>query len=147
MLAPTQQPTTKTISNITNIESYKNLNHIKYYSSHLINNTHSHLQEMKNTSNLNLNHLITLCKPPACSNTTTHHKTNFQLHKYRVLQVFKLKKNIYILFFISNQQYSFIFAINEKYFQYVFKSPYTIQAICFLQHNNPPQNQLPSSQV
>ena len=55
---------------------------IKYYSLHLINNTHSHLQEMKNTPDLNLNHLITPCKPPACSNTTTHHKTNHKHHNY-----------------------------------------------------------------
>ena len=48
----------------------------------LINKFHSHLQEIKNTSNMYLNHLITPCKPPACSNTTTHHKSNFQHHKY-----------------------------------------------------------------
>ena len=30
--------------------------------------------------NMNLNHLITPCKPPACSNTTTHHKNNYQHH-------------------------------------------------------------------
>ena len=33
-----------------------------------------------NTPNINLYHLITSCKPPACSNTTTHHKTNYQHH-------------------------------------------------------------------
>ena len=59
---------------------------------------------MKNTPNMNLNHFITPCKPPACSNTTTHHKTNFQHQKFRVLQEFKLYK---ILFITSNQQYSF----------------------------------------
>ena len=76
----------------------------------------SHLQEMKNTFNISLNHLITWkCKPPACSNTTYHHKSNFQHHKYRVLQVFKSNK---ILFIISNQQYSFTFVRNEKHFQY-----------------------------
>ena len=48
----------------------------------LINKFHSHLQEIKNTPNMNLNHLITPCKPPACSNTTTHHKTNYKYHKY-----------------------------------------------------------------
>ena len=48
----------------------------------LINKFHSHLQEIKNTPNMYLNHLITSCKPLACSNTTTHHKTNFQHHKY-----------------------------------------------------------------
>ena len=48
----------------------------------LINKFHSHLQEIKNTSNMYLNHLIIPYKPPACSNTTTHHKTNFQHHKY-----------------------------------------------------------------
>ena len=48
----------------------------------LINKFHSHLQEIKNTPNMYLNHLITPCKPPAYSNTTTHHKTNFQHHKY-----------------------------------------------------------------
>ena len=48
----------------------------------LINKFHSHLQEIKNTPNMYLNHLIISCKPLACSNTTTHHKTNFQHHKY-----------------------------------------------------------------
>ena len=79
-----------------------------------------------NTPNMNLNHLITPCKPSACSNTTTHHKTNFQHHKYRVLQEFKSYK---ILFITSNQQYSFTFARNEKHSQYEFKPPYnTMQA-------------------
>ena len=75
----------KTNFNITSIEFYKYLNQIKYYSSHLINNTHSHLQELKYTPNMYLNHLITPCKPPACSNTTYYHNSNFQHHKYRVL--------------------------------------------------------------
>ena len=48
----------------------------------LINKFHSHLQEIKNTPNMNLNHLITPCKPPTCSNTTIHHKTNHKHHKY-----------------------------------------------------------------
>ena len=71
----------------------------------------------KHSQYMYLNHLITPCKPPACSNTTTHHKTNFQHHQYRALQVLKSNK---ILFIISNQQYSFTFARNEKYSQYVF---------------------------
>ena len=62
---------------------------------------------MKNTPNISLTHLITPCKPPACSNTTYHHKTNFQHHNYRVLQVLKWNK---ILFIKSNQQYSLTFA-------------------------------------
>ena len=66
---------------------------------------------MKNTPNMNLNHLITSCKPPACSNTTTRQITNFQHHKYRVLQVFKSNK---ILFITSNQQYSFKPTIHKK---------------------------------
>ena len=70
------------ISNITSIEFYKCLNQIKYYSSYLINNTRSHLQEMKNTPNISLNHFITPCKLPTCSNTTTHHKTNHKHHNY-----------------------------------------------------------------
>ena len=65
-----------------NYNAYKYWNQIKYYSSHLINNTHLHLQEMKNTLNMYLNHLITLCMPPACFNTTTHHKTNHKHHNY-----------------------------------------------------------------
>ena len=101
----------KTNSQITSIEFYKYLNHIKYYSSHLTNNYHLHFQEMKNTLNMYLNHLVTLCKAPACSNTTNHHKTNFQRHKYRVLQVFILER---ILFITSNEKYSFIFTRNEK---------------------------------
>ena len=51
----------------------------------LINKFLSHLQEIKNTPNMNLNHLITPYKPPTCSNTTTHHETNHKHHKYRVL--------------------------------------------------------------
>ena len=66
----------------------------------------------ENTPNISLNHLITLCKPPVCSNTITYHKTNFQHHKYRVLQVFKSNK---ILFITSNQKYTFTFAKNEKH--------------------------------
>ena len=135
----------------------------------LINKFHSHLQEIKNTSNMNLNHLITPCKPPACSNTTTHHKTNHRHNKYNAykywhqikyysshlinnthshLQEMKNTLNIYLLFITSNQQYSFTFVRNEKHSQYVFKSPYnTMQATCLLQHNNPPQNQFSTSQV
>ena len=116
-----------------------------YHSSRLINNTQSQFKRMKNTSNINLNQLITPCKPPACSNTTTHHKTNFQYHKYRVLQVFKSNK---ILFVTSNQKYLFTFARNKKHSQYVFKPPYnTMQATRLLQHNDPPHIQFPTSQV
>ena len=98
-----------------------------------------------NTPNISLNHLIISCKSPACSNTTTFHKNNFQHHKYRVLQVFKSNK---ILFITSNQQYSFTFARIEKHSQYVFKPPYnTMQAIRLLQNNIPPQIQFPASQV
>ena len=98
-----------------------------------------------NTPNIYLNHLITPCKPPACSNKTTHHKTNFQHHKYKVLQVLKSNK---ILFTTSNQKYSFTFVSNEKHSKYVFKLPYnTMQAIRLLQHNIPPQIQFPTSQV
>ena len=72
-------------------------------------------------------------------------KNNFQHHKYRVLQVFKSNK---ILFITSNQQYSFTFARIEKHSQYVFKPPYnTMQVIHLLQHNNPPQNQSQTSQL
>ena len=92
-----------------------------------------------------LNQLIIPCKPSASFNTTTHHKTNFQHHKYRNLQVFKAKK---ILFVISNQQYSFTFARNKKHSQYVFKPPCnTVHATYLLQHNNLPQIQFPKSQV
>ena len=94
---------------------------------------------MKNTHNRYLNHLIIPCKLPAYSNTTTHRKINFQQHKYRVLQVLKSNK---ILFIISNQQYSFTFARNEKRYQYVFKPLYnTMQATCFIQYNILPQIQ------
>ena len=103
------------------------------------------MQETKNTPTKYLNHLITPYKPPACSNTTIHHKTNFQHYKYRVLQIFKSNK---ILFITSNKQYSFTFARIEKHSQYVFKPPYNImQATRLLQHNNSPQNQFPTSQV
>ena len=43
LLTQTQRSTRKPISNITSIEVYRYLNQIKYNSSHLINNTHSHL--------------------------------------------------------------------------------------------------------
>ena len=61
---------------------YKYWNQLKYYSSHLINKVHSHMQETKNTSNMNLNHLIIPSKPPTCFNTTTHHKTNHKHYNY-----------------------------------------------------------------
>ena len=89
-----------------------------------------------------LNHLITSSKPSACTNRTIHHKSNFQHHKHKVLQVFKWNK---ILLITSNQQYSFRFARNEKYPQYVFKPSYNnMQPTCLLQHYNPPQNQFPN---
>ena len=126
-----------------NDNAYKYWNRIKYYSSHLISNSHSHLQEMKSIPNMYLNHLITPCKPSACSNKAYHHKSNFQHHKYRVLQVFKWNK---ILFITYNQQYSFTYERNEMHSQYVFKVPYdTMQAIRLLQHNIPPQFQFPTS--
>ena len=100
---------------------------------------------MKNTLNMYLNHLLIPCKPLTYFNTIYHHKSNFQQHKYKVLQVLKSNK---ILFFTSNQQYSFTFVINEKYFLYVFKPPYNImQATRLLQHNISPQIQFPTSQV
>ena len=40
---------------------------------------------------MNLNHLIIPCKPPTCSNTTTHHKTNYQHPKIECLQEFNKK--------------------------------------------------------
>ena len=117
---------------------------------------------------MNLNHLITPCKPPACSNTTTHDKTNHKHHKYNAykywnqikyysshlinntysrFQEMKNTLNMYLLFITSNQQYSFIFTRIEKHSQYVFKPPYnTVQTTCLLQHN-PLQNQFPTSQV
>ena len=120
------------------------------------------------TPNMNLNNLITPRKLPACSNTTTHHKTNHKHHKYNAynywnqikyysshlinnthsrLQEMKNTLNMYLLFIIPNQQYSFTFVRNKKHSQYVVKSPYnTIQATRLLQHN-PPQNQFPISQV
>ena len=126
-------------------QTYITSNQIKYYSSHPINNTHSYLQKIKNTPNMYLNYLITPCKPPACSNTIYHHKSNFQHHKYKVLQVFKSNK---ILLITSNQQYSFTFDKIEKHSQCVFKPPYnTMQATRLLQHNIPPQIQFPTSQV
>ena len=40
---------------------------------------------------MNLNHLITPCKPPTCFNTTTHNKTNYQHPKIQCLQEFNMK--------------------------------------------------------
>ena len=137
-LAPTQQPTTNPISNITSIEFYKCLNQITYYSSHLINNTHSNLQKIISSLNMYLNHLLIPCKPPTCSNTTYRHKFNYEHHQYKVLQVFKSNK---ILFITSNKKFSFTFARDEKHSQYILKPPYnTMHAICLFQHNNSPQN-------
>ena len=114
----------------------------------LINKFHSHLQEIKNTPNMNLNHLIIPCKPPTCFNTTTHHKTTILNNIHSHLQEMKNTLNMYLLFIKFNQQYSFTFARNKKHSQYVFKSSYnTMQATHLLQHNNPPQNQFPTSQV
>ena len=77
-------------------------------------------------------------KPPACFNTTTHHKSNHNIHSH--LQEMKNTLNMYLLFIKFNQQYSFTFARNKKQSQYVFKSPYnTMQATHLLQHNNQPQ--------
>ena len=55
--------------------------------------------------------LIQHNKPPVCSNITTHYKSNFQHHKYRVLQLFKSNK---LQFITSNKKYLFTFARNEK---------------------------------
>ena len=111
----------------------------------------------------------TPCKPPTCSNITTHHKINHKHHKYNAYKYWNQIKyyssylinnthsrllemkntlNMYLLFITSNQQYSFTFVRNKKkHSQYVFKSPYnTMQATCLLQHN-PLQNQFPTSQV
>ena len=40
----------------------------------LLNNIYPKFLKIINTLNINLNHLIILCKPPICSNSTTHHK-------------------------------------------------------------------------
>ena len=66
---------------------------------------------MKNSPKMYLNLLITLYKPPVCSNTTNQYKTNFQRHKYRVLQVFKSNR---VLFITSNEKCTFIFKRNKK---------------------------------
>ena len=72
-------------------------------------------------------------------------QNQFQHHKYRILQVFKSNK---ILFITFNQQYSFTFARIEIHSQYVFKPPYnTMQATRLLQYNILPQLQFPTSQV
>ena len=92
MLALTQHTTINPIFNIISIEFYKYLNQIKYYSSYLINNTHSHLQELKNTPNMYLNYLITPCKPPVYSNTTTHQKTNHKHHNYNAYKYWNQTK-------------------------------------------------------
>ena len=100
---------------------------------------------MKNTPNMYLDHLITPCKSPACSNTTYHHKPITNITSLEYLQVLKSNK---VIFITSNQQYSFTFARIEKHSQYVFKPPYnTMQATRLLQHNIPPQIQFPTSQV
>ena len=92
-----------------NYNTYKYWNQIKYYSSHLINKVHSHLQEIKNTFNMNLNHLITPCKPPTCSNTITTTKPITNITSTECLQVLK---SIKVLFITSNQQGPFTFARN-----------------------------------
>ena len=92
-----------------------------------------------------LNYQITPYKSPANFNTTAFKKSNFQHHKYKVLKVLKSNK---IQLITSNQQHLLTFVRNEKHAQYIFKSPYkTLQATRFLQHNNSPQIQFPTSQV
>ena len=56
-----------------------------------IQQLHIHLITQIYTPNMNLNYLITPCKPLACSNTTTHHKINHKHHKYRVLTSIEIK--------------------------------------------------------
>ena len=69
-------------------KSNRILNHIEYYSSHLTKNTHSYLQQMKKLS-IRIKPPYNTMQATTCSNVTIHQKTNFQHHKYRVLQVFK----------------------------------------------------------
>ena len=45
---------------------------ITYWKSY---NLYNYKKEEVNTSNMNVNHLITPCKPPACSNSTIHPNT------------------------------------------------------------------------
>ena len=116
----------------------------KYYSSHLINNTHSHLQEMKNAPNMNLNHLITPCKPPTRSNTTIHHKTNHKHHNYNAYKCWNQIK--YYSSHLINNTHSHLQEMKNT--PNVFKLPYnTMQATRLFQHNIPPQIQFPTSQV
>ena len=84
-----------------NYDAYKYWNQIKYYSSHLINKVHSHLQKMKNTPNIYLNHLITPCKPPVFSNTKIHHKTNHKHHNYNTYKYWNQIK-YYSSYLINN---------------------------------------------
>lgn len=49
------------------------------------------IQKIINIPNMNVNHLVKAMQATACSNLTTHHKTNYQHHKYRILQIFKQK--------------------------------------------------------
>ena len=50
------------------------------------------MQETKDTLNMNLNHLIIPCKPPAYFNIRTHHKTNHKHHKYNAYKYWKKLK-------------------------------------------------------
>ena len=117
LITPCKPPTCSNITTHHKINfqhhKYKVLQEFKSYKILFITSNQQYLFTIahSNTPNMNLNHLITPCKPPACSNTTIYHKTNFQHHKYRVLQEFKSYK---ILFITSNQQYSFKPTIHKK---------------------------------
>ena len=94
------------LNEVLHIWFYKYLNQRKYYFSHLINNTHSHLQEMKNTLNISLNHLIIPCKPPACSNTDT---TTNPISNITIIEFYK---------YINQRKYYFSHLINNTRSQF-----------------------------
>ena len=86
---------------------------------------------------MNVNHLITLCKPLGpFAPTQQSTQYNYHNHKYKMLTSIEIQK-------VINKYNSKIskFSKNNKYFQYECKPSYnTMQATHLLQLNNPPQN-------
>ena len=110
-----------------------------------IENTYNiSIKRMKNTPNISLNHLIIPCKPPAFSNTTTHHRTNFQHHKYRVYKYLNQIK--YYSSHLINNTHSHLQEMKNTPNMYL-NHLNTMQTTRLLQHNIPPQIQFPTSQV
>ena len=68
----------------------------------LLKNIYPKFLKIINTLNINLNHLITICKPPVCSNSTTHHKSIYPKF-LKIINGTKKKKKIIASYFICRK--------------------------------------------